>query len=260
MSTTPTWRDILRETHRQLTSLLLVGAMLAPVVGVVAGWPVHTPLRVPLAVHAAALAAVGLVAFGLADRDAIWLSRRRRAGWLLMPAFAVSFAIILEERANAFYTERLLVDGTALLFTLHLAAGLLRRRALRRHDPCVAERAPDGWWQRGPEWRRRVHARCLPGTPALRIADALITAAGWLVLAAWALIALEHRHPAGPLLLAAGALEALALLALVPDALAGWGWLGPPAPDRPPRARRRHRGKGDEPRAPFVADSFRGHS
>jgi len=40
-----------------------------------------------------------------------------------------------------------------------------------------------------------------------------------LPLASWTLIAFAHRHPAGPLLLAAGAVEVLALLALVPDAL-----------------------------------------
>ena len=50
-----------------------------------------------------------------------------------------------------------------------------------------------------------------------------------MLLASWMLIALEHRHPAGPLLLAAGAMEVLAFLALIPDALAGVGWLGPRA-------------------------------
>jgi hypothetical protein len=65
----------------------------------------------------------------------------------------------------------------------------------------------------------------VPATPAVRLADALIVLAGWLLLATWTLIALAHRHPAGPLLLLTGAIEVLAFLALVPDALVGSGLL-----------------------------------
>jgi hypothetical protein len=52
------------------------------------------------------------------------------------------------------------------------------------------------------------------------LADALTLLVGWILLATWALIALAHRHPAGPLLLLAGGIELLTLFALVPDALA----------------------------------------
>ena len=221
MTRSSTLRDILRETHRQLTSLLLVGAMLAPLVSAIAGWPVHTAFDVPLSVHLGMLVAVGLVAFGLSERDDGTPARRRPIGWLLVPALAVSFAVIVHERANVFYTGSAIVDGSAVLFTLHVAVGMLRARAHRRLDVHLVPHEPRGRWRRGAEWGRRLRARALPTTPALWLSDGLTISVGWLVLASWVLIALEHRHPAGPVLLAAGALEALAFLALVPDALAG---------------------------------------
>ena len=242
MTMHPGLRETGRAIGRELTSLVLVGAMLAPIVAAAAGWPVHTPLDVPLAIHAALLASIGLVVFGLARTDDALSARRRRIGWLLVPPFAVAFAMVVNERANVFYTERLLVEGMTALFILHLAMGALRRRAHRRLDPCPVATAPPWRWRRGAEWRRRLRARCLPTTPGIRLADALIMTVGWLVLTSWVLIALEHRHPAGPLLLAAGAMEALAVLALIPDALAGSGspapWTASPnagaAPDGPP--------------------------
>ena len=221
----PTLRDTFHATLRELTSLLLVGAMLAPVTAAIAGWPVYTPLDVPLLVHVTLLAAVGMVVFGIAERDDSVRARRRWVGWLLVPLFAMSFALLVHERANVFYTERVLIDGMTLLFVVHVAVVVLRGRAIRRPDPWLAGYGPRWRWRGGGEWRRRLRARCLPTTPGVRIADALTITVGWLVLAAWALIAREHRHPAGPLLLAAGAMQALALLALIPDALAGLGWL-----------------------------------
>lgn len=219
--------DVLRHTRRGLTSLLLAAAMLAPFVAGVVGWPVHTPLGVPLPVHAALLVAIALVAFGLAEAGDGAGPPRRWMHWLLILPLAIGFAAIVHHRANVFYTGRALVEGMAALFALHVGVGLLHRRARGRTDSCVVEHEPPRRWRRGAEWRRRIRARCLPSTPGVRLADALTALVGWLVLAAWALIALEHRHPAGPLLLAAGAAEALAALALVPDALAGMGWLSP---------------------------------
>jgi hypothetical protein len=61
----------------------------------------------------------------------------------------------------------------------------------------------------------------------VRVADGLSVLVGWILSASWILIAFEHRHVAGPLLLLAGALELLALFAVVPDALAG---IAMPAP------------------------------
>jgi hypothetical protein len=225
MITFPTLRDTLREMHRELTSLLLVGAMLAPFVAAVAGWRVHTPLGVPLLVHGASLLALGLLWFGIAGHADATPSARRSIEWLLVAPAAATFAAIVRERANVFYTERALVEGMAVLLVLHAGASVLRTRTC--HPPDRADDdAPSG---RGPgaEWRRRIRARCLPTTPAVRLADLLTGAVGWLVLGAWVLIALEHRHAAGPLLLVAGAMQTLAFLALVPDALASAGWLTP---------------------------------
>jgi hypothetical protein len=144
-----------------------------------------------------------------------------------VPLVAAGFARLVQVRANVFYTEHLLVDGMAVLFALHMAAGLLRSRARRRNNPFLLEGDGLARPDRRKEWRRRVRARCLPLSPAMWIADALTVLVGWLVLTSWVLIAFEHRHLAGPLLLAAGAMEALALLALVPDAMAPSGWLVP---------------------------------
>ena len=229
MLTVPALRDILRDTHRELTSLLLVGAMLAPVVAAIAGWPVHTPLGVPLAAHVTGLVALGLVWFGVAGQVDPPLRVRRSIEWLLVAPAAATFAAIVRERANVFYTERALVEGMAVLLVLHAGASMLRTRASQRPDRYADEAAPRTRWGRGAEWRRRIRARCLPATPAVRFSDVLTGAVGWLLLGAWVLIALEHRHPAGPLLLAAGAMQTLAFLTLVPDALAAAGWLAPPA-------------------------------
>jgi hypothetical protein len=196
-------RDTLRDTQRELTSLLLVGAMLAPVVAAIAGWPVHTPFGVPLLAHVTGLVALGLVWFGVAGRVEPPLRMWRSIEWLLVAPAAATFAAIVRERANVFYTERALVEGMAVLLVVHAGASVLRARTPRR-----------------------------PGAAA-RLSGVLTRAVGWLVLASWVLIALEHRHPAGPLLLAAGAMQTLALLALVPDALAGAGWLTPHSAARP---------------------------
>jgi hypothetical protein len=39
------------------------------------------------------------------------------------------------------------------------------------------------------------------------------------VLSSWVLIALEHRHVVGPLLILAGGIETIALIVLIPEAL-----------------------------------------
>ena len=212
----PMLRDVVRECHRELTSLLLAGAMLSPIAAAVMGWRVYTPLAMPLLMHDEALAA------------------RRWAGRLLIvPPVAVGFAAIVHSRANVFYTERALVDGMAVLFALQIGVRLLRRRALRRLGLYAPEPETARPWRRSTEWRRRLRMRCLPATPGVRVSDAQVAVVGWLLLTAWTLIALAHRHPAGPMLLAAGGIEVLALLALVPDVLAGTGWLAPqPSPRR----------------------------
>jgi len=213
-------REALHDTHGALASLLLTGAMLAPVVEALAGWPVHTPLGIPLGAHVAILATLGVGGSGgaarvRAPRD--WSAAR----WLLVPPLAVGIAVILHTRANTFYTESVLIEGMAALFAVRFGVAALHRRALRLQDPAAADGGAPRPWRRGAEWRRRLLARSLPATPSVRLADALTVIVGWLLLVTWILIALEHRHPAGPLLLLAGALELLALFALVPDAFGG---------------------------------------
>ena len=218
-----TLHEALRDTHRALASLLLTGAMLAPAVAGLAGWPVHTPLGVPLLAHVAILLALGAVVVLRAAEPARASRDLGRVRWLLVPPIAVVVAAILHTRANAFYTETALMEGMAALFLLRIAVAMLRGRALRRLAPGAAARE----WSRGARWRHHLRARCLPVTPGVRVADGLTVLVGWVLLTSWILIAFEHRHPAGPLLLLAGALELLALFAIVPDALAG---LGVPAP------------------------------
>ena len=215
--TMPTLRDV----RRALTSLLLVGAMLAPAVESIAHWPIHTPFDVSMPMHLTLLVAVALVTFGLTDRGV--LAETPWSVWLLAPPIAVGIATIVRWRANVFYTADTIVDGMALLFAVHAGTGLLRRQAMRRAELALVEHEPSHRWRRAADLRRHIRARCLPATPALRLADALDATVGWIVLVAWILIAFEHRHPAGPLLLVAGALATLALLALVPDALATFG-------------------------------------
>ena len=210
----------LRDTHRALASLLLAGAMLTPIVAAVAGWPVHTPLGVPLLAHVAILTALGGAAAAATVRGRVWRDWRWLR-WLLVPPIAVALAAILHARANAFYTESALIDGMAALFALRVAVSTLRRRALRRLGPAAADHRAPYWRRHGAEWRRTARMRSLLVTPGVRVADALTVLVGWLLLATWTLIALAHRHPAGPLLLLAGAIELLTLFALVPDALAG---------------------------------------
>jgi hypothetical protein len=212
--------EALRDAHRALASLLLFGAMLAPVVEYVAGWPVHTPLGIPLPAHVAIIATLGVAAAratvrGRLRRDWRWLR------WLLVPAIGVVLAAILRARANAFYTESALIDGMAVLFALRIGATMIRRRAIRRLGLAAAEQHAPLWARHGTEWRVRLSVWALLVTPGVRFADALTVLVGWLLLATWTLIALEHRHPAGPLLLLSGAIELLTLVVLIPDAFSG---------------------------------------
>ena len=212
-------RRVRPDIDGELTSRLLLAAMLQPFAAALFGWPVHTPLGVPVAVHAAILGAITLLALGFVFYEPTERQPHRLALWSTVPLLAVAFALLLNERANVFYTGRALMEGMAALSLVHLAACWLRRRALAPRELSLvtteASRAISarGWWRS----RRSPHGAA--STPAVRVADRLTTIVGWSVLASWTLIALEHRHVAGPLLLLAGALECIGLVMLIPDAL-----------------------------------------
>lgn len=178
---------IRRNVERELASRVLIAAMLAPLVAFPVGWTPSTPLGVPLALHSAILFALALLMLGRfhprethgAHRLTFWIST-------LILGFAV--ALLLHERANAFYTAKALMEGLALLFVVHLGVCALRHRA----------------------------TALLATTPAVRLADRLTTVVGWCILASWVLIAREHRHIVGPLLIGAGILETVAFIVLIP--------------------------------------------
>lgn len=212
-----------RVLEDELTSRLLVAAMLIPLVEALFGWRAHTPLDVPLALHASILGVAVLLAFWPNDSDSAAALIPRAAKWLPVPMLGAAFAVLLSARSNIFYTEKALVEGMAALFTIHSCGRWLRRRALARSGLALVEpasvRAPRGrgWWMNHGS-RVRVAV-----TPAVRLADTLTTIVGWSILCAWTLIALAHRHVVGPLLILAGALASVALVVLIPDALFGSG-------------------------------------
>ena len=211
----PARRRALQGLDRRLAGRLLAAAMLVPIAEWLFGWPVHTPLRVPLLLHAAALGVIAGVAVATLRRRGGDPTRIPLDVWPV-PLLAAALAFVVRERANVFYTADALLDGMAIIFAAHLAAMLLRRRALGQRG------LADG----------------LAHTPAVQVGDAVVALAGWLLAAAWALIALAHRHVVGPMLILAGALEVLALVVLIPEAAAGPGWL---ARLRHARGRRRAR-------------------
>jgi hypothetical protein len=217
-------RDVRRMVQRDLTSRLLVAAMLAPVMSALLGWPTPTPLGVPLALHAAILTAVLLIEIVRMHCDVESRVALRLAEWAPVPLLSVAFAVLVRERSNVFYTGRALMDGMALLFAVHAGLSALRQRAqLRRDIRLVGANASDcasATGERG--WSRTV---CASTSPAVRLSDRLTTVVGWSVLVSWLLIGLAHRHVVGPLLMLAGVLEVIALVVLVPDVLAIMGWL-----------------------------------
>lgn len=177
---------------------LLAAAMLVPLAERLVGWPVYTPLGVPLGVHLTVLAAVGgFVALGYRGRTGEVPAGLAARG-VVVALLALVLARVVRERANVFYTASALVDGMTVLFLARVGVALLRQRTV---------------------------ARGVPATPAVQLSDALVAIVGWLLAASWVLIALAHRHVVGPMLLLAGAFEVVALVVLIPEASAGPGWL-----------------------------------
>jgi hypothetical protein len=210
-------RSVVSVLSRELTLCLLIAAMLGPVVASVLGWPVYTPLDVPLLVHVAILAAFALV-IRLESRPRRMRAAFSRASWFALPVLAIAFAALLNVRSNVFYTARALMEGLAVLLILEVGLRELRRRALVGSiRVCTPDVAPDRPPVTSGEWNRSMW---LGRGPSIRLADSITTVVGWSVLASWILIALEHRHVVGPLLLLGGALQSFAMLVLIPDAIA----------------------------------------
>ena len=208
-----------RSFEVELTSRLLVAAMLIPLVEALFGWRPHTPLEVPLAVHASILGIMVLLAVApfVAGRQEARVPRG--VLWLPVPVLATVFAVLLSARSNVFYTERALMEGMAVLSMIHFAGCWLRRRALARSglslvDPSATRVARLRVW-----WKGSGSQAGLVVIPSVRLADALSSIVGWSLLIAWVLIALAHRHVVGPLLIIAGALASVAFIVLLPDAL-----------------------------------------
>jgi biotin transporter BioY len=185
----PTMRSSVEPMRRDVTTVVLFGAVMSPIVAPLFGWPPVTPLGVPLVVHVLLLAALAAVA-----TRQMWPRRRRatvRQLGNLTAATVLAFtgAIVLHLRSNAFYTASTLMDGMAFLLLIHLATRGLRRRARARSSAAA--------------W----------------VADVLMRTVGWAILASWLLISLEHRHIAGVTLIISGVLQTLALIVLIPDAV-----------------------------------------
>ena len=211
---------IRRELERELTSRLLVAAMLVPIVEATFGWRAHTPLDAPLALHGAIL--VALLALAPSGEAAGDDDARPPRGllWLPVPIMAIVLAVVLNMRSNIFYTSRALMEGMAVLLVVHFVGLHLRRMATERREMGLVRAGAASQVARHVWWRHPAsRAMAVPFGPAIRLADWLTTMVGWSLLLSWLLIALEHRHPAGPLLICAGGLELLALIVLIPDAL-----------------------------------------
>jgi hypothetical protein len=208
-----------RSFEAELASRLLVAAMLIPLVEALFGWRAHTPLDVPLAIHALILGVMILLALSPSVANHREARVPRAALWLPVPLLAIVFAVLLSARSNVFYTERALMEGMAVLSIIHFAGCWLRRRALARSGLYLVDPAATRVTRLRVRWKGPGSQ---PGSvlgPAVRLADALSTIVGWSALIAWILIALEHRHVVGPLLIVAGGLASVALVVLIPNAL-----------------------------------------
>ena len=209
-------RRALRLVAQGLPSRLLIAAMLSPIAAKWLGWRLHTPLDVPLAVHVTVLAIIGGVAYRQAGCDRPWRGGSWVLSWFSVPVLGLAFAVFLHERANVFYTGRALMDGMAVVLLVHLGRQVLRRRALPRpklilHKGAASVAVAPLSGQDCEVWLER--------TPSTRLADRLARVVGWSLLASWVLSAFTYRHVVAPLLLAAGLLEVVAFLLLVPDAM-----------------------------------------
>ncbi len=189
-----------REFEHALLWSLLVGALASPVVARFAQWSGPWPFNVPPRLYLFALigGAAMLISLRFQHRAQTAIAATIAPLGAVVGAASV-IAIILERSANAFYTVSSLLNAMAVLLLLHIGARVMRRLA-RPLTPHVT-------------------------LPAIALADGLASVSAWSMLAFWVLVWLEHRHVASGVLVFSGVLLLLACGVLIPDSLAGRGFL-----------------------------------
>src|SRR5512133_796078 len=123
-----------RAIDAELASRLLIAAMLIPLVEALFGWRVHTPLGVPLVVHASILVAVIALAPSPIRHEPRASLSPRGVLWLPVPLVAIALTVVLNARSNVFYTGRALMDGMSMLLAIHLVERWLRHRSCARRE------------------------------------------------------------------------------------------------------------------------------
>ena len=190
----------MRRFEHALLWSLLVGALVSPIAGrfdrLPRPWPLNVPPRFYLLVLIGCAAVLMSLRLRHGAQTAIALAIVRLGA---ITAAASVIATILRRSANAFYTAPSLMEGMAVLLVLHIAARTMCRIARPRTSHVTL--------------------------PAIALADGLASVSAWSMLAFWVLVWLEHRHIASGVLVFTGALLLLACGVLIPDSLAGRGFL-----------------------------------
>ena len=201
------WRS---DTGGAFLRLFLIAAVGAPLIGAAAGRELARPFGLSLTQLAGITAASGIA-------YAVWRLRRAATHGLLRVAIdvvalavlAATFALIIDGASNGFYTQEVLADTMAVLLLLHLAGTALR--ALGRNR------------QRWP-WLTMLRRDGTPAVPrrsepaSMQFADGLTAGMTLLVGCFWGLAVIGLHEGAGILLILAGTLAGLVIIARLPSA------------------------------------------
>ncbi len=221
----------MRYFEHGMLGVLLAAALASSAVGQLLGWPDDASLGLPRGAKLAVLltGAVAVALLPVRQRgESLVRDTLLRLGAIALAA--VPIAIVVRRASNTFYTAPSLIDGMVFLLVLHLASRLMRRVAVMVREtyfvvPAGTARAPYGQRLRHlllPPQKPRSRALTLP---AVALADALASVAAWSLLAFWILVALERRHVASAVVMFACTLLVLECAVLIPDSLAGAGYL-----------------------------------
>ena len=201
------WRS---DTGGVFLRLFLIAAVGAPVVGAAAGRELARPFGFSLTQLAVLMAASGTA-------YALWRLRRSPTDGLLrveidvvaLAALAGTFVLIIDGASNIFYTQQVLADAMAVLLLLHLAGAALRALGRNRQRwPRLTVLRGDG--------TPAVPARSEPAS--MQFADGLTAGMTLLVGCFWGLAVNGLHEGAGVLLILAGALAGLVIIARLPSA------------------------------------------